>query len=533
MTLAPADRARRGRVRSAAATVIILAWAAALAGLVQREVVRTPAERMSELAARVNPGNVFYAVELGGKRVGWASSTIDTVADSVSKISDTLSLLDEVVADIPSGSATRRTSMRTQVMLSRGFALRRFVVDIDTNDASLRISGGLQGDTSIAYVVERNGTVSDTHHVRVLPPVLLPTMVPLATILRAPPKVGRRATYHTFDPSIATSRDVTMEILAESLFVVSDSATMDAATGRWVSAPPDTVRAWKLRSSDDRTPASWVDAQGRVVETTQLGTLQLSRTAYEVSFENWRLDAKASARAAAGSHDVRPTTAIADSVAPPARRLKSLKVRLIAPSLSGFALRGGRQELDGNVVTVTVEPPEALTAAFKMPVDGPMRARYRNELQAEPYLETRTGAMLRQAIAIIKHEREPRAMVGLLVKWVSDSVRKVATFTMPDAIHVLQVRAGDANDHTQLFTALARSVDIPTRIVSGLAYIGDQFYYHSWAEVYLGNWVAVDPTFGQFPADAAHLRLAAGGLERRDELLRLVATLHIDVLDAR
>ena len=36
------------------------------------------------------------------------------------------------------------------------------------------------------------------------------------------------------------------------------------------------------------------------------------------------------------------------------------------------------------------------------------------------------------------------------------------------------------------------------------------------------DWVAVDPTFGQFPADAAHLRFALGGLSRQTELLQLL-----------
>jgi hypothetical protein len=40
----------------------------------------------------------------------------------------------------------------------------------------------------------------------------------------------------------------------------------------------------------------------------------------------------------------------------------------------------------------------------------------------------------------------------------------------------------------------------------------------------------VDPTFGQFPADAAHLRFVVGGLARQTELLRLMGNLKIDVL---
>ena len=45
--------------------------------------------------------------------------------------------------------------------------------------------------------------------------------------------------------------------------------------------------------------------------------------------------------------------------------------------------------------------------------------------------------------------------------------------------------------------------------------------------------VAVDPTFGQFPADASHLRFTIGGLGKQAELLRLMGTLKIDVMSAR
>ena len=68
-------------------------------------------------------------------------------------------------------------------------------------------------------------------------------------------------------------------------------------------------------------------------------------------------------------------------------------------------------------------------------------------------------------------------------------------------------------------------------MASGLAYVRGRFYFHAWPELYLGAWVAVDPTFGQFPADAAHLRFVTGGLQKQAALLRLLGTLQIDVLE--
>jgi len=42
-------------------------------------------------------------------------------------------------------------------------------------------------------------------------------------------------------------------------------------------------------------------------------------------------------------------------------------------------------------------------------------------------------------------------------------------------------------------------------------YVPDKgFLYHSWAESYLGYWLPVDPTYGQVPVDATHVKLAEG-----------------------
>jgi transglutaminase-like putative cysteine protease len=207
--------------------------------------------------------------------------------------------------------------------------------------------------------------------------------------------------------------------------------------------------------------------------------------------------------------------------------------RLTAPSLAEFNLTGGRQSVSGNVVTITTADSSELVAAYSLPPDARFRSQHRDYLQPEPFLQARSPAMLRQGIAIIRHEREPGAIVRLLTKWVADSVERTTQPGDPDAADVLRSRKANASGHAQLFTALARSLDIPTRLVSGAVRIDGRWYFHTWAEVFLRDWVAVDPTFGQFPADASHLRLSIGGIERRVSLRRTVRSLHLEVLDAR
>jgi transglutaminase-like putative cysteine protease len=95
---------------------------------------------------------------------------------------------------------------------------------------------------------------------------------------------------------------------------------------------------------------------------------------------------------------------------------------------------------------------------------------------------------------------------------------------------VLETQRGDCNEHTVLYVAMARALGLPARTAVGLVYVDGAFYYHAWPEVWLGEWVAVDPTFGQYPADAAHIRFVIGGLAQQVEIVRLIGNLQIDVL---
>ena len=121
-------------------------------------------------------------------------------------------------------------------------------------------------------------------------------------------------------------------------------------------------------------------------------------------------------------------------------------------------------------------------------------------------------------------------MAGRLARSVHGSMRKEVTFSIPSALQVLESLSGDCNEHTVLFVALARSVGLPARAAVGLVYLEGSFFYHAWPEVWLGEWVALDPTLGQIPAGAAHLRFMTGGLAQQVEIARLIGALGIEVI---
>jgi hypothetical protein len=504
---------------------LLVAWLAGLGLLARRELFRGPVERLAEAAMRVNPSAVFFQVTQGGKHIGYASSTVDTAASEVL-------VRDVFVADLTVGGGVHRTSAQSLVSLSRRLALRSFDVYFVADSSPIRVTGRADGDSAIVYTLRTGEDSAAPQRILTGGPILLPTLVPLAIALGSRPKVGSRFTVPVFDPTAMAPRNVEISILAESLFTVADSAKLDSAGGRWVGVHTDTVRAWNLSTEARSVSAGWVDEQGRLVESAQPGGITLKRTAYELAFENWRIDRQTGAAVAAVGRDVLETTAIAASAPFGASRRERVRARLHDVSLAGFDLSGGRQQLSGDVLTVQREGEGELTANWKLG-DRSIERRFRKYLGAEPLLEVGDVNIRTTAARIIGTETDPRVAAQKLNRWVHDSVRKAITISVPSALQVLRNRRGDCNEHTQLYLALARAVGLPARGAAGLAYLDGKFYYHAWPEVFLGSWVAVDPTFGQMPADAGHLRFVSGGFSRQAELLRLIGSLRIDILESR
>jgi transglutaminase-like putative cysteine protease len=103
------------------------------------------------------------------------------------------------------------------------------------------------------------------------------------------------------------------------------------------------------------------------------------------------------------------------------------------------------------------------------------------------------------------------------------------------ASDVLAAGKGDCSEHAVLTVALARALGIPAREVYGLVYASmdgkDALYWHAWVEVRsAGEWIAIDPTFGQPVADATHVALS--GRDRSDAG-GLIASLEVKGVELR
>jgi hypothetical protein len=179
------------------------------------------------------------------------------------------------------------------------------------------------------------------------------------------------------------------------------------------------------------------------------------------------------------------------------------------------AMDGGRQKREGTRVVITRES-SPYTGQETLPEEE--RARM---LAADSFVQTWEPAIQEQAAKIASSGTDVEKAEAIN-RWVYENLTKSPTLSLPSATEILEQKVGDCNEHTVLFTALARAASIPTRIATGLTYSSGQFYYHAWPEVFVGRWLAVDPTLGQFPADPLHLRLLVGGIESQYEVLTLL-----------
>jgi len=262
---------------------------------------------------------------------------------------------------------------------------------------------------------------------------------------------------------------------------------------------------------------SWIDDNGTtIVETSPPGMRSERTTADEViktEPEGRKLDVLMMFRVPV------------EADIPDGAKVNRLKLEITGIDPKEYDLSGpGQQVQSSNPLVVEIKTPDVPTGPLALPVAG--EAEF---LKPSVSIQSDAPEVKAKAREAIGDEKDAVAAARKLVSWVFTVVEKQATASFPSALDVLKTMKGDCNEHAVLFAALARATGIPTKTAVGLVYMNRAFYYHAWNEVYLGSWIPVDATFGEFPASALHLKLAEGDLSQQAEVLGLVGTIGIKV----
>jgi transglutaminase-like putative cysteine protease len=120
-----------------------------------------------------------------------------------------------------------------------------------------------------------------------------------------------------------------------------------------------------------------------------------------------------------------------------------------------------------------------------------------------------------------------------LTNYIVHLIRTLPIFVLSNSEQVFKSSLyGDYLERTVMFATYARAAGLPTRLVGGFVYLYGYFYFHAWPEIWLDEWIPVDPTLIQYPADATHIPLIEGNLNDIAGSVEELKKIDIKVLEA-
>ncbi len=174
----------------------------------------------------------------------------------------------------------------------------------------------------------------------------------------------------------------------------------------------------------------------------------------------------------------------------------------VGDDLSKFPFQKIEASNDSSIVVSTAARRIPEDSTVQLPVSSAEFAQY---LAATPQINSKAPQIIALGKQIAGEDKDGRSVARKIGEWTHQNLKwkKVQS----DAVETLASREADCLEHSELYVALARSLGLPARVVSGAALSGGSFGAHAWVEVYLGKWVEIDPTWGLMDhVDATHLR---------------------------
>lgn len=428
----------------------------------------------------------WYAVSLLGARVAWTRLAIERLPGADAAGPALVRVTQESHVGLTM-AGTPHASVETRILEFDGtppYALRGALISIDADGAasSARVDRTPTGYRSVRTA--RSGT-TETDLGRL--DFTLADQLAMRTWVAGGRHRGDVLVYRTFDTAKLTVAPTRAEVL--------DTGSIDTPGG---SAPWVDVRL--LDATDGTTTTIRYDVRsGR--------SLYMTQGPYAM-----HLTSEAAAKSGAPVHDLLDVLSIAKVDAPlgEAKDVAGLVLEVDGEGAGHLRDAPGQSVIrDPTVRRVVLTLGEG---AAPLPPATPAQIE-----EALAPLD-RYGAALPEVATLAAQATAgltaPRDRVQALVAFVSKHVRYDLQPGDLPLDHLLRARRGDCSEVAILFTALARANGIPTREVDGLVYLGDKaqaFGGHRWNEVVLdGRWIAVDPTYGQVPADVPRIALARG-----------------------
>jgi hypothetical protein len=314
---------------------------------------------------------------------------------------------------------------------------------------------------------------------------------------------GDARTFQVFDPTTAAQRPVKVVILAEESIPIM---------GRQEIAKKVSVDFMGV------SQYAWIGKDGTVLKEEGPLGIKLEQVTKEEALQKVAL---------LPNLDLAEIASIpVNKVLQDVDRLMELKLRLSGIEERDIFLNGGRQFLNGKILTVRRESisnlsPQKMSERFPEEIKA--------YLESSLFIQSDHPEIQAKAKEIVSPDDSAVVKAYKLIAWVNKNIQKRPVVSVPNALETLRNQVGDCNEHAVLYAALARAAGIPAQVEAGLVYQNRRFYYHAWNVIYLGTWITVDPVMGQLPADVTHIRFARG-TERQIDLIQMIGKVRIEIL---
>ena len=324
-------------------------------------------------------------------------------------------------------------------------------------------------------------------------------------------KVGDKMSYKSFDPLMLTLDDVRIEVVRAEDLVLDDG----------------THRCLVIRSTTPLGNAtSWQDDVDNLLKVEMDMGFVMVREPKEIAQSSGEYSPSADL---AVMTSARTKTKIADP-----RKVKYLKVRLGGFTDKSLVLNDSRQkatytggEKPSAEYEITARDFDA-SKSVTLPIKDPAMAE---RLSEAAYIQPNDMKIKAASMQIVGGEKDAFKAASLIRDWVSENMQTNADVgVIRSSTEILKSRTGVCRDYAVLYTALARAAGIPTMIVTGMIYWKDGFYYHAWAESFVGEWIPMDATLDGAFVDATHLKLAEGDTMAMFKMVKAVGMLKAEIV---
>lgn len=455
----------------------------------------------------------WMQIEFRNNPVGYSHTWVDSDVESPGAA---YTLHNQTALNIKLMGEIHGVNVMCGATLDAGCKLQKFYAVVSSSVYATRIDGRRTGDRTFTVRIR---TDSGEQAVTLTVPDDVVLYSPATEMALAGLKPGESLSLRALDPVTLAISDVRVAALRREK-LASAGREQETTVLKMVYQGLETL--------------SWIDPAGRILrQETPLGWTMTMCSAK---------DALAFKQDTAGAGDSAAADLLTAMAAPCRGRVQNprtcrmLKINMHGVRLDPQSFAGARQ-------IVEVRADRSIVLALRAQADpsqavalGSAPAALRPFLGSSPALQSDHPAILRQARAIVGHETNSWAAAQAIGEWVYRAIEKKATVSLPSALDVLKRREGDCNEHTYLFVALARAVGLPARIHVGLVYseldgTPGAFYYHAWPAVYVGEWVELDPTWGQKTVDATHISVAQGEIADQLKLLGLMGQVSVEILE--